>query len=116
LKRKLAHLRPLQVAQQAQANKNASIAEGLKAEICSHMKKQMKYDAKLKFGYQTESYRRGGVTPEMFQQAFGTTGKTATIAGSSVGFKSLRYGASLEYKEIAVNCRAPIWWRQENTP
>jgi hypothetical protein len=102
LKRELALLRPLQDFQQAQAEKNASIAEGLKDEICAHMKKQMKYDGKLKFGYQTETYRRGGVTPEMFEYAFGTTYKSTTISGSDVGYKSLRYGAYLQYKEIAV--------------
>lgn len=84
------------------ASQNREIARRLKGEIIRYFKQQMHEDAKLKRGYQTETYRRGGVTRDMFQQAFGTTSKSITLDPSQVGYKPLRYGAYLAYTSITV--------------
>ena len=102
MKEQISKLGHLQAKQQETATKNEAVAANLENEICKYLKQQMHYDAKLKYGCRTVTYRRGGVTLEMFQKAFSTTGKTTTLSGGDVGYKSLRYGAYLEYTSIAV--------------
>lgn len=94
-----------EAAKRQAEEKELSRAFGIPSEITSALKKQMVYTgSSLKYSSKNISYKRGGVTPKVFAKAFdvpeGT--KKATIRGYDVGYKSLRYGASLSCSDVAV--------------
>jgi len=98
-------LEGLQKEKQAMKEENHSVAMGLESEIAKNLSKQMVYTgSRLKNSGKAISYRRSGVTPATFAEAFdvkeGT--KKATLDGDICGYKSLRYGAVLECSTISV--------------
>lgn len=79
-------------------------ADMIKYEITSALMKQIKYDASTKHSSVKISYTKGGVSPKVFAKAFNVAvgSKKATIPGSEVGTKSLRYGAYLKSTDVSV--------------
>ncbi|CAB9500577.1 expressed unknown protein [Seminavis robusta] len=105
LKQEVAELQHLKAEKDETDEEYRALADKLKPEICRHLKKEMRYEPSLKEGWKTITYRRGGVTPEIFQQAFDLPDaktKVATIPNSEIDSKALRFGAHLEYHSIVA--------------
>ncbi len=80
-------------------------ADGIQGDITRALNKQMKYGSLAnKYSSSRISYTKGGISDKVFAKAFGVPigTKKATIEGSEVGEKWLRYGASLKCSTVNV--------------
>lgn len=91
---------------QRQADERAlERADGIQDDITRALNKQMKYGSLAnKYSSTRISYTKGGISDKVFAKAFGVPvgTKKATIEGSEVGEKWLRYGASLKCSTVNV--------------
>ena len=94
-----AYKKDKEAEQQAAAHRVAASAASLPSIIGKALQRQITYTGpRLKHSSKQISYTCGGVSAEVFCQAFRTSGKTASVSGEELGVrgKSLRYGAMLD--------------------
>lgn len=104
---KAAQLNKIKQAEQEQNKKDLEAARGFKSQMIQYLKSQMKFSQDLKNRNIGLTWQRGGVTPEMFHEAFGTPpdGEYQLVLDGieELGTKSLRYGARLACKQIKIS-------------
>jgi hypothetical protein len=111
LEAEVARLRPVveetQRANEEQLRTQAYRASSLPDEIRRALNKQIVYtNSGLKFKAKAISYTCGGVSQNVFMEAFGASSGSKTVTKSAgdlgISSKGLRYGASLECSHVTI--------------